>query len=408
MLSLTSAPDAAPADTRLSSLALPVDSGPDDGPWAQNSLFAALARIPDPRSSQGRRHPLASLLALLIVALCCGANQVKGAVIFGRERKGLRRRLGFTHPVAPAQSTYSRLLARLEPDALQRALEDWLKQLARRWAERRAQPAAAAVDGKALRATGHHLLHVFVQDFWMLLDLRLVGEKQNELSAFERHLQAMLEAYPFIGAFTFDALFAQHTLARTLTAEGRRGVFQIKDNQRETRCRLERWFHAQPKASPAHAATEQQGDYIVTRRLYCAPAPADVRQLWPEARQIAAVAVHSEPRRPQANPRESELHLYLITGPKGQKRLRPGRLAALIRNHWGVENRLHHILDRTFREDHQRPRAPGAALILAWLRRVALGLLYSAAKRRNRPCFIPELRNILCAKPAKAVSMIMR
>lgn len=409
----TPVPDLAPVVTALSNnipngaLDRSAPEHPAPAQEAQRSLFEVFSSVPDPRSRHGRRHPLNSLLAMLVVALCSGANHVKSAVIFGRERKYLRKRLGFTHRIAPSQSTYTRLFQRLDLTAFQQALTCWLRELAACWAERRTGPVAAAVDGKALRGSQHHLLHTFVQDLWLLLDLREVGEKQNEISAFQQHLEQMLENYPFISLFTFDALFAQHTIAKKLTAAGRRGLFQIKDNQRETSFRLQRWFYALPKAEPDFETTDLNGDHIVTRRLWVACAPPDVRELWPEARQIVAVRSTSAKRRPQAAGRGDELHLYLLTGPQGQRRLSPKRLAGLIRGHWGIENRLHHILDRTYEEDRQRPRVKGAALILAWLRRLSLGLLYRRSRCRRGACFIPEKRHILCAHPFRAAKLVM-
>jgi len=48
---------------------------------------------------------------------------------------------------------------------------------------------------------------------------------------------------------------------------------------------------------------------------------------------------------------------------------------SLIRSHWGVENRLHWVLDMTFREDEQRKRAKHAAANFAIVRKIALNLL---------------------------------
>src|SRR5262249_39575106 len=50
-------------------------------------------------------------------------------------------------------------------------------------------------------------------------------------------------------------------------------------------------------------------------------------------------------------------------------------LARGIRGHWGIENRLHWVLDVAFGEDRCRTRTGHAAENLGWLRRVALSLL---------------------------------
>lgn len=50
-------------------------------------------------------------------------------------------------------------------------------------------------------------------------------------------------------------------------------------------------------------------------------------------------------------------------------------MAAWIRQHWEIENRLHWRLDVIFREDLSRVRQNNAALNMAALRRLSLGLL---------------------------------
>ncbi len=46
-----------------------------------------------------------------------------------------------------------------------------------------------------------------------------------------------------------------------------------------------------------------------------------------------------------------------------------------VRGHWGIENSLHWVLDVCFREDEQRHWAGNSAENLAWIRKLALGLL---------------------------------
>ena len=51
------------------------------------------------------------------------------------------------------------------------------------------------------------------------------------------------------------------------------------------------------------------------------------------------------------------------------------KFARAVREHWGVENKAHWVLDAQFGEDQSRARAGHAAENLATLRRLALNLL---------------------------------
>jgi hypothetical protein len=217
------------------------------------SLMEALANVPECRGRQGREHPLTALLAGLVVGFAAGNNSLKQIVIFLRERPALRHELGFTSQFSPSQSTYHRLLSKLALGPLREALCAWLAALARR---RRAK--AAAIDGKAMRKSARHVLHVFAQDIHQVLDLFEVGEKRNEDSALREQLAVLCERYPFIEIFTLDAGFASRPLLEALGGQGKRALFQVKGNQKETLFRLERWFAKLPKESPSVVTREKK------------------------------------------------------------------------------------------------------------------------------------------------------
>ncbi len=67
---------------------------------------------------------------------------------------------------------------------------------------------------------------------------------------------------------------------------------------------------------------------------------------------------------------EREIRYYITS-------LRPDaeRLNASIRQHWGIENKLHWVLDVGFREDLDRKRASHAAQNFSVLNRIALNPL---------------------------------
>ena len=67
-----------------------------------------------------------------------------------------------------------------------------------------------------------------------------------------------------------------------------------------------------------------------------------------------------------------------------------GRLLELVREHWRIENGLHHVRDVTLGEDASRVRCGAAPQVLAALRNVAIHLL-AAVGRGNHARAIRRL-----------------
>lgn len=141
--------------------------------------------------------------------------------------------------------------------------------------------------------------------------------------------------------------------------------------------------------------------------MHAAAPPPDVLEKFPQARQIAVVHTTSEKRRPEAKERKTETHYYVVTGPPSMRRLSASRLAAIIRHHWGIENRLHHRLDRTLREDDQKTRSKNGAAILSWLRKISLLATDTVGAKSANKRYLPELHAMLSAKPKKALGLVL-
>jgi len=76
------------------------------------------------------------------------------------------------------------------------------------------------------------------------------------------------------------------------------------------------------------------------------------------------------------------------------------------RDHWNVENRLHHVLDDTFRED--RSPAKGSKNNLALIRKFSFNILRLAQIQRNISLAMTEMMNLFCDDKSLSGKYIFR
>lgn len=95
---------------------------------SSKSLLEYLRTVPDPRRRQGRRYPLAGLLALLILAALHGESSLHGMWQWAQvhQRPLLRPLDLWATGRLPGLTTLWKLLQRLDVGALERAVHAWM------------------------------------------------------------------------------------------------------------------------------------------------------------------------------------------------------------------------------------------------------------------------------------------
>lgn len=217
------------------------------------NLLALLAQIPDPRGRQGRRHPLAAMLAAIVCGILTGARGYKAIAQWARAQHAtLGHGLGF-HRKPPCANSFRNLLLALPPEALEEALRQWMQAVL-------GQPLPEALpgvslDGKTLCNTlaAHernvHLLGLLDQATGGVLGQQAVDPSTNEAKEALKFLKAIvLEGRLLTG----DAMFCQRDLCRQIVDSQGDYLLVVKDNQPELKAAIEAEF--QPGFSPRHRA----------------------------------------------------------------------------------------------------------------------------------------------------------
>jgi hypothetical protein len=214
-------------------------------------LIEVLGEIPDPRSRQGRRHPLPALLGLACTAMLCG-YQSYGAIAEWTRNYGRpwARALGLTHATPPCAATLHAVFRALDRAQVEAALGSWAEAVLE--ATPAAGPEAVAVDGKSLRGSrqrgvpGAHLLSAVSQRLGLTLGQTDVGEKTNEIPCAQTLLAGLLLEGRI---FTMDALLTQRAVAATIVAGGGDYVMTVKGNQPQLHADIQTVFVTPPSSS---------------------------------------------------------------------------------------------------------------------------------------------------------------
>lgn len=354
---------------------------PQVGPAEVRGLLERLAEVPDPRDPRGVRHRLSVVLALTACAVLAGATSllavgewIADAPAHVLERVGARPDPLAPRRALPAETTVRRLLARIDGDALDRAVGSWL-------ADRRPKTTGAtrlrglAVDGKSLRGAARandrkiHLLAALEHTTGLVLAQLDVGEKTNEITCFQPLLDTVADLAGVV--VTSDAMHTQREHADYLLGRAAHYIVIVKDNQKKLRRQLKSlpW-----KDIPLQGRTRGVGHgRSEIRRIKVATVN---NLLFPGARQ----AVQIKRRRTDRKTGKSTVKtVYAVTSLTAEQAT-PSQLARLVRDHWTIEA-LHHVRDTTFAEDASQLRTGSAPRAMATWRNLAIGALRTAGTK---------------------------
>jgi predicted transposase YbfD/YdcC len=325
-------------------------------------LLDLLAQVPDPRRKRGRRHPLAGLLAVGIAAVIAGSKSFAAigqwAADAGPEVLAV---LGSVRGAAE-ESTFRRAFALVSPDVLDQVLGAWLHTRAVRAGGR----LVIAIDGKTVRGAksrgrkAPHLVAALAHGIGAVLGQVAVEEKSNEIPAVRELLKAFADLSGVV--LTIDAMHTQHDTAQLILGRGADYVMTVKANTPTLHRQLRKlpWSRI-----PSVSSVGKDHGRRARRTIKVALAPAWIG--FEGAAQVAQL------RRTVVRKGKKTVEVvYLITSDRGAS---PETLAAWVRRHWHIENKLHWVRDVTYQEDKSLVRTGNAPRVMASLRSLAISIL---------------------------------
>ena len=344
------------------------------------SILRHLAGVADPRQSAKVVYPLAEILFLSLAATIAGADDFVEVALWGEKNLQFLRRFQPYANGIPSHDTLCDLFAAIDPDQFKACFLAWVEDL-----RDRSLPELIAIDGKTSRRSYDakkgrkplHLVSAWAAGQRLVLAQQATEEKSNEITA----IPLLLKRLDLTGAIvTIDAMGTQTKIARTIRDGGGHYVLSLKENWPATHADVVLLFDKPPPGTmfETHEAVDGSNGRIATRRhCICTDVawmtsdrryPGEAR--FPDLAMIGRVETEVE----RDGKIERQTRYYVCSTV-----LSAEMFARVVRGHWGIENRLHWMLDVVFREDLVRLRSGNAPHNMAIVRHAAMNLLSVAS-----------------------------
>ena len=326
------------------------------------------AELKDPRVERNREHLLEEILLISIAAVLSGAESWNDIAEYGEDKLEWLKRFLTLPSGIPSHDTFNRVFAALDPEEMEKGFVAWVSSIAKLTAGE-----VVAIDGKALRGTREsgkktlvHMVSAWAEGNGLVLAQRKVDEKSNEITAIPKLLAALELAGTVV---TIDAMGCQRSIAAKIVEKKADYVLAVKDNQGLLAEQVRDSFLL--LASDAVAEEIDCGHGRVEQRKCSVIADLSLIEKASEWASLQGlVRIESERYHKATGKTEREIRYYITSLIADAVRLN-----SVIRQHWGIENKLHWVLDVGFGEDLDRKRAGHSAQNFSVLNRIALNLL---------------------------------
>jgi predicted transposase YbfD/YdcC len=354
----------------------------DSRRFGLDEVLAYFQELEDPRSSINRKHPLASVVVVALIAVLAGASGPTAIARWAALKEGPLKTVLPLPNGAPGKDVFRRVLMALRPEAFQACFAAWVQALRDEAAATTGvERPTLAVDGKTLRRSHDrknglgplHAVSVWASEYGLSLGQVACDEKSNEITA----IPELLKLVDVAGAVvTIDAIGCQKEIAEAIVAAKGDYVLALKGNQGTLHQAvvdhvLERWDDDFAGEAVGRRQVEETGHGRRESRTYIQlEAPKDLPgiEAWRGLKSIGLVVAESL----RDGKAVDEVRYFISSLPAEPD---AKAFAHAVRSHWGVENGCHWTLDVTYREDESRVRERHLRENMAWLNRFSLSLL---------------------------------
>lgn len=350
----------------------------------KSSFMQFFSVLPDPRKPRNQLYPMSDLISTAVLAMLCGYEDWEDVSLWTQGNLEWLRSLGICLSGAPSHDTYNRFFRYLDPNAMEKCFITWTKSLAKK------VKGVVAIDGKTLRGSREetsnlaaiHMVSAFAAENELILgQLKTLG-KGKELAG----IKLMLQMLDIEGStVTIDAGGCHKEVAEITRNRGADYIFGLKGNQGLLLAEVENFFTQVQSIDRDEWKSACECDYFFTEER--SRNRQEQREVWSTSdlnwlpqradwKDLTSIVCVKSIR--VINTKSSTESRFYITS----KAADAEHLGKSIREHWGVENKLHYVLDVAYNEDKCRVRKDNGAENLSVIRRITQNLIKSDKSRK--------------------------
>lgn len=337
------------------------------------NLIEQFSILKDPRSDKNKLYKLSDIMVLSICAIVSGADGWEAIERFGKSKLDWLRQYIELENGIPSHDCISWVFSLIPPKKLQECFVQWTESVVNL-----TQGEVISLDGKTARRSydkrkkcpAIHMVSAWANRNGMSLGQVATAEKSNEITAIPELLDMLIIKGCIV---TIDAMGCQKAIAKKITEKEADYVLAVKDNQKFLHQAIIKHF----ETNKENRNTSDQHYY---EEIEHAHGRTEIRRYWlsdnlsslPKVDQWEGLSSIGLAEREyfEKETRRIEQRHYIVSFKNDAK-----AFGNAVRQHWGIENSLHWVLDVVFREDDSRIRRGHSPMNFNTMRQMSLNLL---------------------------------
>lgn len=335
-------------------------------------ILKLIEDVKDPRMSGKIKHNFGSIIFVTLCGILSGCESWGDIHDYcSVKRDWLQRYVDLSSGI-PSEWTFRRIFTLLDPSFLEHLLRTHASEAVLQGKK----SDQIAVDGKAVRGSkrqGMQCLHsvsAWCHENGLVLAEEQVNAKSNEITA----IPLLLESLDLKDTtISIDAAGCQKSIAEMIRNKQGHFVLGLKRNQPNLYNAVNDYIRQQGENDDnrLYDAFDHSHGRSVRRRYfgYDLTSLPEAKE-WRDARSVVAVETITSYNNDSERKTTAEWRYYLSSHTSNNR-----KIPEYIRNHWGIENKLHWILDVHLKEDNDQKAERKSVRSFALLKRIALNIV---------------------------------